>query len=251
MYKGKKIIGLIPARLASSRLPGKLLMKIGEHSIIKRVYFQCKKAKLLDHVAIITDHEEILTHAKSFGADVRLSNTVHTSGTDRIGEAASFYDTMDFIINVQGDEPFISPLSVDGLIKTVVDRNVEIGTPVCKFENDAQVENSNIVKVVRTIDNFAMYFSRAIIPFQRDSNSDFPYQNYWRHVGLYAFRRDVLLKLIQLKPTELEQCEKLEQLRWLENGYRILTVEQEHPYPGIDTMEDYVHASQFAALHNL
>ena len=141
MYKDKKLIGMIPARLASSRLQGKLLKKIGEHSIIKRVYFQCKKSKFLDHVAVITDHEDIYNHVKSFGADVQMSHSNHLSGTDRIGEAAFHYDAYDYVINIQGDEPFISPVAIDNLVKELIDQNAAIGTPVCKFENKEEVAN--------------------------------------------------------------------------------------------------------------
>jgi 3-deoxy-manno-octulosonate cytidylyltransferase (CMP-KDO synthetase) len=233
-----KILGIIPARFASTRFPGKPLAMIGGETMIERVYTQCKKSSLSD-VVVATDDERIYNHVKSFGR-VMMTGDQHQSGTDRCQEVVGKLDeNFDYIINIQGDEPFIDPQQIN-LLSSLLDGQTQIATLIKKIESHDQLFNVNIVKVVKGISNQALYFSRSPIPFVRgkDEQEWLANQIFYKHIGMYAYRSDVLKKIALLKQTPLEKTESLEQLRWLENGYSILTAETELETFGIDTPED-------------
>jgi 3-deoxy-manno-octulosonate cytidylyltransferase (CMP-KDO synthetase) len=242
--KYPKVLGLIPARYASTRFPGKLLEKIGEKSIIQLVYEQALKASSLSEVIIVTDHKIILEQVHNFGGKAVLSNPNHLSGTDRIAEAAVNKSHFDYIINIQGDEPFILPENIDLLTDLLVTRNCQIATLAIRRNDMEGFINPNQVKVLTDLNGRALYFSRAGIPFRRDQN-DQPL--IWqKHVGIYGFQREVLLAVTQLKESYLESQEKLEQLRWIENGYQIQVGMITGHGPGIDSPEDLIDAQRFA-----
>lgn len=245
-----RVLGMIPARFDSVRLPGKMLKEIRGKSMLQRVYEQCLKAKSLQRVMIVIDHQSILDHAKTFGASTLLSKTVHHSGTDRIAEFAESIQDCSRIINIQGDEPFIDPANIDLLVNLMIEKNSEIATLAIEQDRSSNYENPNVVKVVTDKDGNAMYFSRAGIPFLRDpgTNNHFHWK---KHIGVYGFKREVLLKITQLPPSALELTERLEQLRWLENGYKIQVGFVSHHENGIDTAEDLMAAIRYATDNNL
>jgi 3-deoxy-manno-octulosonate cytidylyltransferase (CMP-KDO synthetase) len=235
------ILGIIPARYASTRFPGKPLVDIQGMTMIQRVYIQAKQANLLDHVVVATDDERIYEHVKSFGGAVQMTRADHPSGTDRCAEVATHFPTYSHIVNIQGDEPFIQPQQIDLLAHTLLQsENIKIATLAKKIENPDQIDNSNIVKVVFNALGDAIYFSRHPIPYLRgkDQNTWLEHHNYYKHIGLYGFKRDALLALALLSPTPLELAESLEQLRWLENGYAIKVGITEWETRGIDVPED-------------
>jgi 3-deoxy-manno-octulosonate cytidylyltransferase (CMP-KDO synthetase) len=238
-----KIIGIIPARLASSRLPGKMLLDLGGKTLIQRTWEQVGKAKSLAEIIIATDHHDIAIEAERFGAKVVLTSPDHQSGTDRCHEAISKLDlNTDFVINIQGDEPFVSPEDIDNLAGVLVSVT-ELATLIQKISSPSDIDNPNVVKVVKDMNGKALYFSRAGIPFRRDSNAEIP--TYWRHIGMYAYRMDILQKIASLPPSSYEKAESLEQLRWLENGLTIQTAEAIHTHFGIDTVDDLEKARQY------
>lgn len=233
-----KTLGIIPARFASTRFPGKPLALIGGKTMIERVYAQCQKSSLTD-IIVATDDERIYDHVKSFG-QVIMTSTHHQSGTDRCQEVIEkLPKTYDYVINIQGDEPFIDPAQIN-LLYSLLNGETEIATLIKKIENPEHLFNSNVVKVVKGVTNQALYFSRSPIPFVRGkSEKDWLFnQTFYKHIGLYAYRTDVLKRISALKPSALEKAESLEQLRWLENGYSILTAETEIETFGIDSPED-------------
>lgn len=236
-------VGIIPARYASTRFPGKPLADLGGKPMIQVVYTHVLEAGL--HKAVVaTDDERIFQCVKQFQGDVVMTSPLHPSGTDRCGEAAAHLnlDDNDVIINIQGDEPFISKNEIRLLTERFANPNIQIATLVKTFDSADEVQNPNKVKVVIAKNGKALYFSRYPIPFVRDSQCPTP--TYYQHLGIYAYRYKVLKKLIQLAPSALEQSEKLEQLRWLENGYDIYTAVCDYQGIGIDTPED------LAALRN-
>ncbi|MES2680695.1 MAG: 3-deoxy-manno-octulosonate cytidylyltransferase [Bacteroidota bacterium] len=234
------IIGIIPARYASTRFPGKPLVKIGEKSMLQRVYEQSRKAKLLNEVIIATDDDRIADHARSFGAKVFITGAQHPSGTDRCFEAYTLSGgTFDHVINIQGDEPFLDPLQIDSLAG-ICNPSVELATQMIRCNSHEVLFDKGEVKIVLNAQNEALYFSRNVIPFikgkeEKDWHNHF---NYYRHVGMYAYRIDILEKITQLKPSSLENAESLEQLRWLENGFKIKCVETTFDSHCIDTPDD-------------
>ena len=230
---------IIPARLASSRLPEKALADIFGKSLIMRVYNQALKSKLADEVIIATDHAKIFDHVSALGANVRMTDIDHISGTDRIAEVCMDIDS-EIIINLQGDEPLINPKQIDDLIKIMQDDKVQIGTQ-CRFIDDVDLLfDYNVVKVVRDLQNRALYFSRQAIPAFRDIGYGAWHDNakYYRHIGLYGFKKNVLLELTKLEPSSYEITESLEQLRWLQNGYSIHCHETMYHSVGVDTQDD-------------
>lgn len=238
------ITGIIPARYASSRLPGKALEKIGEISMIRHVYERASRSKSLSGVIVATDHEEIEKEVRSFGGNVVMTSVNHTSGTDRCREAVALGQVSpDFIINIQGDEPFIDPDQID-LIASMCTEEVEIATLIQPLKEPRELFNPNVVKVVKNKKNEALYFSRATIPAHRDLPADrwFGTSTYYKHIGMYAYRKDILDRITSLPAGMLEQSESLEQLRWLEEGYRITVAETSIQTLGIDTPEDLEHA---------
>lgn len=237
-----KIIGIIPARYASTRFPGKPLELIAGKSIIERVYEQCKKAKSLEDVLVATDDERIYKHVESFGGLVEMTSTSHETGTDRCAEAAgkvNGFEKYDYIVNIQGDEPFIKPQLINDLCE-VLDFKTEIATTVKRIESLEDLNNPNVVKAVLTMRKQALYFSRQAIPYIRDVPKEkwLKKAEFFKHIGIYAFRSDILSQIVKLPANVLEQNEKLEQLRWLGYGFRIQAVETTFESIGIDTPKD-------------
>jgi 3-deoxy-manno-octulosonate cytidylyltransferase (CMP-KDO synthetase) len=234
------ILGIIPARFASSRFPGKPLAIIKGKSMLQRVYEQTLKAKLLADVIIATDDNRIAEHAKTFGAKVVFTKSEHPSGTDRCFEAYQLQGKkFDYVINIQGDEPFLDPEQINSLAE-VCNNTVEIATQMIKCTSHDVLFDKGEVKIVLNANNEALYFSRSVIPFVKGKDEKEWHQHfsYYRHVGMYAYRVDVLEKITQLKPSALELAESLEQLRWLEHGYKITCSETNFDSHCVDTPED-------------
>lgn len=242
--------GIIPARYASTRFPGKPLAMIGNKPMIQRVWEQACKS--LDQVYVATDDERIFNAVLSFGGKAVMTLPEHQSGTDRCAEAIDKIkretsDIINVVVNIQGDEPFIRPEQIDLLISCFSDRNVEIATLIRKTASGEDIFNPNHVKVVLDSKNNAIYFSRAAIPFIRDvqpAEWSKKYQ-YYKHLGLYAYRTETLKKLTKLPRSPLEIAESLEQNRWLENGFRIRTAITEWESRGIDTPDDLENAKSW------
>lgn len=240
LYK-MRILGIIPARYASTRFPGKPLVEIGGKSMIQRVYEQCKKANLLADVIVATEDERILAHVLAFGGKAEMTDSQHLTGTDRVGEVALKYPDFDAYINVQGDEPFIAPQAIDILCQKMIENKPDIATLIQKITDIAQLESPNVVKVVTNHKGYALYFSRSVIPFLRNipnSQQALTLHTFYQHIGIYGFSKQTLQQLELLSPTFLELAESLEQLRWLENGFTILTAITEYQSIAIDTPED-------------
>lgn len=230
-----KAIGVIPARYSSTRFEGKMLADICGKPMIQHVYERACRASLLDKVLVATDDERIQRAVEVFGGEAVMTSPEHPSGTDRIGEAVRNIE-VDVVTNVQGDEPLIEPSAIDAVTKPLLsDRSLSMSTLMWEISDPQDLENPNVVKVVTDINGFALYFSRSTIPYRRD-HGDYPV---YGHIGIYGYRKDFLLRLIKLKPTALEKTERLEQLRVLENGYRIKVVEVDnYQGVGVDTPED-------------
>ena len=241
-----KFMAIIPARYASTRFPGKPLAVLGRKTVIQRVYEQV--SSVLSEVYVATDDERIYQCVESFGGRAVMTRTDHKSGTDRIQEAVEKIGTdADVIINVQGDEPFIQPSQVETLMHLFDASETQIGTLGKPFESLEAVENPNSPKIVTDVRGFAMYFSRSVIPFIRGvERADwFGQYPFLKHLGIYAYRRNVLAEVTQLPQSSLEKAESLEQLRWLQNGYRIRVGLTDVETIGIDTPEDLQRAEQF------
>jgi len=238
-------IVIIPARFDSTRFPGKPLCPLKGIPIIQHVYENSKRARRADEVIVATDSEPILETVRKFGGKAVMTDKGHRTGTDRVAEVAASLD-VDIVVNVQGDEPLIRPEMIDDVIDVLKDQRASMGTLIKKIEDPHEILNPNIVKVVFDRELFALYFSRSPIPFYRDDwksvveiqNSKLKTQNFYKHIGIYSYRREVLLSLAGLQQTELEQKEKLEQLRALENGLRIKLKETFFETCGVDTPED-------------
>jgi 3-deoxy-manno-octulosonate cytidylyltransferase (CMP-KDO synthetase) len=228
-----KIIALIPARYASTRLPAKLVQDLGGKSVIQRTYLSTVATGVFDEVWVVTDHDAISEQILALGGKVFRSKMTHESGSDRIAEALSEVDG-DIIVNVQGDEPKQDTKSLTDLVSCFQDATVQIATLMCKI-SAAEAENPNYVKVVTDQIGNALYFSRAMIPYNRDSFSN---GDYWKHIGVYAYRREMLLTFNKLEKSSLEGIEMLEQLRLLSHGYKIRMVKTNHHPIAIDTPED-------------
>ena len=241
-----KFMAIIPARYASTRFPGKPLAVLGGKTVIQRVYEQV--SSLLDEVYVATDDERIFQAVEAFGGRAVMTRSDHKSGTDRIEEAAEKIGSQaDVIINVQGDEPFIQPSQIKTLMQLFNAPETQIGTLGKRFENIEGVENPNSPKIVTDNRGFALYFSRSPIPFVRGKERSEWLANYpfLKHLGIYAYRREVLREVTQLPQGNLEKAESLEQLRWLENGYRIRVGLTDVETVGIDTPEDLKRAEEF------
>ena len=244
---------IIPARYASTRLPGKPLARIAGHTMIWHVYHRCQRARRVDAVWVATDDERIYREVASWGGKVVMTHPDHPSGTDRVAEAASNMDA-EIIVNVQGDEPLMEPDVIDALVEPLSRRDdVGMATPVTRISSREELFDPSVAKVVRDKEGFALYFSRAAIPFARDDaifvsgstkmskgeeKKALSHLPLFRHIGVYAYRREILFKFCRLSPSSLEQAEKLEQLRALENGMPILTVEVSYKGVGVDTAKD-------------
>ncbi len=234
------ILGVIPARYASSRFPGKPLVEIQGKSMLQRVYEQAKLSNLLNEIVIATDDERIEEHAKSFGAEVVITNPNHPSGTDRCFEAYQLVNkTFDYVINIQGDEPFLHPDQIDSLAQ-ICDGATQIATQMIKCTSHEVLFDTGEVKIILNTNNEALYFSRNVIPFIKnvDEKEWHTHFDYYRHVGMYAYRIDVLEKITQLPVSTLEKAESLEQLRWLQNGFKIKCAVTNYDSHCIDTPED-------------
>lgn len=231
------ILCVIPARYASSRFPGKPLVDIRGQSMIERVYRQCQAAARLDRTIVATDDPRIFEHVQAFGGVAMMTDPAHPSGTDRVAEVARQFSDYPWVINVQGDEPFIDPAQIDLLCETLTQGRAPIATLYRALTDYAQWQRPHVVKLLTDSDGLALYFSRLPIPYHRASPETLPPQAA-QHIGLYGFAREVLLQVAALPPHLLEQTEGLEQLRWLAAGIPIQTARSEHMSQAIDTPED-------------
>lgn len=239
------IVGIIPARFGSSRFEGKPLVDIHGVSMIERVYRQCLLAKSLSDVVVATDDDRIFNHVVQFGGKVVLTSDKHTSGTERCNEALSVITQkwglkVEGVVNIQGDEPFIDPLQIDHLCALLTSENVDIATMMKKISDKTELFNENVVKVVVNEFSKALYFSRNPIPFCRGVVKDewLASATFFKHIGIYAYRSDVLIKLVNLSPSMLETSESLEQLRWLSHSFVIDVAETDTESIAIDTPDD-------------
>ena len=235
------VLAVIPARWASTRFPGKPLANIAGKSMIQRVLEQVNQSARVDRAVVATDDERIYSHIRALGGEVMMTNPAHPSGTDRCAEVAEHFPEAQIVLNVQGDEPFILPEQIDLLANTLLAReNAAIATLAKKIEKVEALTNPNVVKLVFSEKTGAIYFSRHPIPFMRGVQQDqwLEKQDFFKHIGLYGFRRDTLMQISGLSPTPLEMAESLEQLRWLEHGLRITIGVTEWETIGIDTPED-------------
>ncbi len=238
----RKILGVIPARYASSRFPGKALATIASKSMLQHVFERVSMARYLSAVVVATDDQRIYNEARRIGAPVRMTRPDHPSGTDRVAEVASS-DTAEWIVNVQGDEPLIDPAAIDAAILPLLDDpEISMSTLKKRIEDPAEIRDPNVVKVVTDRKGNAIYFSRATIPYVRSDGSGEHTSAgapvHFKHIGLYAYRRDFLLGYSQLPVGPLERAERLEQLRAIENGHPIRVVETEYESIGVDTPAD-------------
>ena len=236
-----KKIAFIPARYAATRFPGKLMQKIGEKTIINMVYENAKEMNLFDDVIVVTDSDIIAEEISHIGGRCIKSKKEHQSGSDRIAEACVDMD-VDVIINIQGDEPFIKKQPLEDLVNCFNDNSVSVASLMQKFPENESYENSNLVKVVCNKFNDALYFSRSVIPYKRNKEIE---EILYRHIGVYAYRKDMLLQFTKWPMGRLEKLEMLEQLRYLENGVSIRMVETDEASVGIDTPEDLKKAIAF------
>lgn len=231
-----KAVGIIPARWASSRFPGKPLCIIGGKPLLRHVWERCRRARGLDEIIIATDDMRIAKAAFDWGAEVAMTSLKHRSGTDRIAEVVGRLKSAALIINIQGDEPLVDPKLIDRLVSELrSDRKIDMITAANPFANSADASSPHQVKVVVDLHGQALYFSRAAIPFSRDRTAPI---KYLRHQGIYGFRRDALLRFVKWKTSPLERAESLEQLRALENGVRVHVLVTKHGSPGVDTPQD-------------
>ena len=231
-----KAVGIIPARWASTRFPGKPLHLVANKPLLRHVWERCRRAKKLDEVIIATDDMRIAKAAFDWGAEVAMTSPNHQSGTDRVAEVVRKARQFDLIINIQGDEPFTEPALLDRLVATLrSNRKIDIVTAAHPFENAAEASSPHQVKVIVDLDGNALYFSRYAIPFPRNRSAAI---KYLRHQGIYGFRRKALLDFVRSKPTPLERAESLEQLRALENGVKVHVLVTKHGSPGVDTPAD-------------
>jgi len=231
------VIGVIPARYQSSRFAGKVLADILGKPMIQHVWEQAKQALLLDDLIIACDDERVAEAARGFGAKVSLTAKGHVSGTDRICEVINPID-VKIVINIQGDEPLIHPIMIDRVAQELLDeRKIPVVTLMKKIENPAEVNDPNVVKVIVDRNNFAIYFSRSAIPYHAE-NSEVKSVVYYKHIGLYGYTKDFLFTYKNLPVSDLERIERLEQLRVLQEGFRIKVLETRYDTVGVDTAED-------------
>lgn len=229
-----RAVGVIPARYASSRFPGKPLAGLRGRPLVQHVYERARRSKTLARVVVATDDLRIRDAVVAFGGEVQLTGLHHPSGTDRVAEVAASL-SCEVVVNIQGDEPLIEPLMIDEAVSPLfVESDLIMGTVCRRLEKEEEWQSPHVVKVVRDRRGFALYFSRSPVPYARVQGR----HSYYKHIGLYVYRRDFLLKLASLAPTPLEETEHLEQLRALEYGYPIKVVETKYDSIGVDTPED-------------
>lgn len=243
------IIGIIPARFASSRLLGKPLADIGGKPMLQHTYESCLKSKLINEIIIAVDDEKVASVARNFGAKVVITPKNISTGSDRIAYVAKTLPAAKIIVNIQGDEPFIQGTMIDQAIEPLLfDKSVNVVTLAKRIETINELKSPSIPKVVFDYQNNALYFSRSPIPYVRDAKTNFERVNnaeIYKHIGLYVFRKDSLLRFTSLEQTDLEKTEKLEQLRMLENGIKIKVVITEYDNLAVDTPEDLDRARMF------
>ncbi len=234
-----KILGVIPARFASTRFPGKVLALLSSKTVLQHVYERACQSRYLSSVIVATDDKRVYEAAKNFGARVRMTRSSHVSGTDRVAEVA-LTGQADVVVNIQGDEPLIDPAAIDAAILALFnDPKVVMATLKKKIEDPREIADPNVVKVVTNHAGDAIYFSRCAIPYAREEGGA-----WFKHIGLYVYRRDFLLGYSRLPVGPLERAERLEQLRALENGYPIRVVETDYESLGVDTPEDLERVSR-------
>jgi 3-deoxy-manno-octulosonate cytidylyltransferase (CMP-KDO synthetase) len=232
-----EVVIVIPARFGSTRLPGKPLVSLAGKPMIQRVYERAKLATLASRVIVATDDERIIKTVESFGGAARMTRTDHRTGTERVAEVAA-HEKGDVFVNVQGDEPLLDPVAVDTAINALLEEPAAaIATVATPIKTPADIMDPNVVKTVLDFDNNGIYFSRAPIPWVRDTASKIQVRHL-KHLGLYVFQRDALLEYPTLPQGELERIEQLEQLRWLENGWKIRVAEVEHDAVSVDVPDD-------------
>ncbi len=228
---------VIPARYRSSRFPGKPLVPLNGKPLIWHVWEKAKKARLARDVLIATDDRRIYRECLDFGARAVMTSDAHPSGTDRVAEAAKGFEEADVIVNLQGDEPLIRPEMIDAVIEALYDGRADMGTLVKRIESREEFEDPNVVKAVLDEEGFALYFSRSPIPYNRDGGG---LPAAWKHIGIYSYRKEALARLTALRPTGLEETEKLEQLRALGHGMKIKARQTRFETIGVDTPEDLI-----------
>ncbi|TCC88436.1 3-deoxy-manno-octulosonate cytidylyltransferase [Pedobacter hiemivivus] len=235
-----KVLGIIPARYASTRFPGKPLIDIQGKSMIQRVYEQALKATSLNKVVVATDDERIAEAVKNFGGEFVMTGSTHQSGTDRCAEVSQHFPDFDTVINIQGDEPFINPKQIDLLVSCFEEEDVQLATLIKKIHTEEELFNNNIPKVVINSRQEAVYFSRHTIPYIRSAEKDqwLNAHQFYKHIGIYGYTTTTLHEITKLLPSSLEVAESLEQLRWVENGYTIQTRITAIETIAIDTPED-------------
>ncbi|MGH9690020.1 MAG: 3-deoxy-manno-octulosonate cytidylyltransferase [Candidatus Acidiferrales bacterium] len=232
-----KVLAVIPARHASSRFPGKPLARIADRPMIQHVVERVRQARLVSRIVVATDDERIKSAVEAFGGEALLTRSDHRTGTDRVAEVAIHFSA-EIYVDVQGDEPLMDPETVDALVSAIQeDPEVRIATACSAILHPNDIMDPNIVKAVRDFDGNALYFSRAPVPWVRDTAQTTSVRH-WKHLGLYAFRRDALIEFPTLPPGELERIEQLEQLRWLENGFRIAVIETDYDAVSVDVPAD-------------
>ena len=232
-----KVVVVIPARYGSTRLPGKPLVSLAGKPMIQRVYERAKLAARVDRVLVATDDERIVKAVEEFGGEARMTRSDHRTGTERVAEVAAHEDG-DVFVNVQGDEPLLDPVAVDTAVTSLLEEPAAaIATVATPIKTRADIMDPNVVKTVLDFDSNALYFSRAPIPWVRDTASKVQVRHL-KHLGLYVFQREALLEYPTLPQGELERIEQLEQLRWLENGWKIRVAEVEHDAVSVDVPED-------------
>lgn len=247
-----KALGIIPARYASTRFPGKPLAMIQGKPMIRRVYEQAQKATSLSEVYVATDDERIVKAVLDFGGKVKMTSSEHQSGTDRCAEVLDLLEkegnVFEIVVNIQGDEPIINPGQIDIVIESFKDASVDISTLAKKIETTDELFNPNVIKVVKDLFDNAIYFSRHPLPFQQNKVQSTWLEgfDYFKHIGIYAFRSEILKSVTQLKRSPLEISESLEQLRWLENGYAIRIEETGYESIAVDTPEDLLKFSNIS-----
>jgi 3-deoxy-manno-octulosonate cytidylyltransferase (CMP-KDO synthetase) len=237
MADSATVLAVIPARYASTRFPGKPLAPIAGRPMIQHVVERVRQAQTVTRVVVATDDERIRAAVAEFGGEAVMTRSDHRSGTDRVAEVSA-HIAADVYVNVQGDEPLIAPETIDAIVSAMLeDESVQVATPCIEIAEANDIMDPNIVKVVLDFDGNALYFSRAPIPWVRDSSAGLAV-SHWKHLGLYAFRHSALVEYPTLPPGQLEPIEQLEQLRWLENGFRIRVVETAHDAVSVDVPAD-------------
>ena len=239
------VVCIIPARYGSTRLPGKPLLDIAGKPMIRHVVEQVRRAQRPSRIIVATDDARIVDAVRAFGGEVQLTAANHPTGTDRLAEVAATLPEAQLILNVQGDEPLIPPQAIDALVDAFSGQpDLQMATLMTPLAED-EFDNPAAVKVAASLDGFALYFSRSLIPYRRNTG---PYARFFKHIGVYAYRRDFLLQYARLAPTPLELTESLEQLRALEYGFRIRLIETTFRSIGVDTPEDLAKVRQLFLL---